>query len=93
MNTNLDTGIASASALAPKARTVLFITGAWMHTSSWDKFRSAFEAGRLRRPSLPPGPISMAPTAAELRANPDKRLGRLTFGKIVDHYAEDHRRP
>jgi aspartate/tyrosine/aromatic aminotransferase len=36
--------VASAKAVAPQTRTVLFITGAWMHTSSWDKFRSAFEA-------------------------------------------------
>ena len=25
-------------------KVAIFITGAWMHTSSWDKFRSAFEA-------------------------------------------------
>ena len=28
------------------------------------------------------------PTRPTLRANPDKRLGTLTFGKIVDHYAK-----
>ena len=28
------------------AKTVLFISGAWMHVSSWDKFRALFtEAG------------------------------------------------
>jgi pimeloyl-ACP methyl ester carboxylesterase len=86
MNTNLDTGIASAKALAPKASTVLFITGAWMHTSSWDKFRSAFEEAGYKT-LAPAWPYLDAPTAAELRANVDKRFGGLSFGKIVDHYA------
>jgi pimeloyl-ACP methyl ester carboxylesterase len=77
---------ASAKALAPRTRTVLFITGAWMHTSSWDKFRSAFEEAGYRT-LAPAWPYLEAPTAAELRTNPDKRLGSLTFGQIVDHYA------
>lgn len=86
MNTNLETGVASAKALAPATRTVLFITGAWMHTSSWDKFRSAFEAAGYQT-LAPAWPYLDAPTAAELRANVDKRLGSLTFKQIVDHYA------
>ena len=39
---------ALAAAGASKTRTVLFITGAWMHTSSWDKFRSAFDAAGFK---------------------------------------------
>jgi alpha-beta hydrolase superfamily lysophospholipase len=87
MTTNVENSVASLKALAPKTRTVLFVTGAWMHTSSWDKFRSAFEAAGYKT-LAPAWPYLEAPTAAELRANADQRLGTLTFGKIVDHYAK-----
>jgi pimeloyl-ACP methyl ester carboxylesterase len=65
-------------------KTVVFITGAWMHTSSWDKFRSAFEAAGYT--TYAPAWPYLEGKPADLRANPDKRLGQLTFGKIVDHY-------
>ncbi len=85
-NTNVQNSVASARALAPRTRTVLFITGAWMHTSSWDKFRSAFEQAGYTT-LAPAWPYLDAPTAAELRANVDKRLGSPTFKEIVDPYA------
>ncbi len=78
---------ASAKAVAAKTRTVLFITGAWMHTSSWDKFRSAFEAAGYKT-IAPAWPYLDAPTAKELREKVDPRLGSTTFGQIVDHYAK-----
>src|SRR5687768_743352 len=87
MTTNVENSVASAKVLAPKTRTVLFVTGAWMHTSSWDNFRSAFEAAGYKT-LAPAWPYLEAPTAAELRTNADSRLGTLTFGKIVDHYAK-----
>lgn len=86
--TNLDTTTEAATfaaANAGKTHTVLFITGAWMHTSSWDKQRSAFEAAGYK--TLAPAWPFLEGNPADLRANPDKRLGSLTFGKIVDHYA------
>ncbi len=83
--TNLDT-TTFAAANAARTRTVLFITGAWMHTSSWDKQRSAFEAAGYK--TLAPAWPYLEGKPADLRANPDKRLGSLTFGKIVDHYAK-----
>jgi pimeloyl-ACP methyl ester carboxylesterase len=86
--TNLDTTTEAttfAAANAGKTGTVLFITGAWMHTSSWDKLRSVFEAAGYE--TLAPAWPYLDGKPADLRANPDKRLGSLTFGKIVDHYA------
>jgi pimeloyl-ACP methyl ester carboxylesterase len=85
MTTNLQTSVASAKAAAPRTSTVLFVTGAWMHTSSWDKFRSAFEDAGFR--TLAPAWPYLEGNPSDLRAKPDKRLGSLTFGKIVDHYA------
>jgi pimeloyl-ACP methyl ester carboxylesterase len=67
-------------------RTVLFITGAWMHTSSWDQFRSAFEAAGYK--TLAPAWPYLDGNPADLRRNVDKRLGSLTFGQLVDHYAK-----
>lgn len=84
--TAINTEAALAAAANAKTHTVLFITGAWMHTSSWDKFRSAFEAAGFTTVA-PAWPYLDRP-AAELRANVDKKLGSLTFGKIVDHYAK-----
>lgn len=66
-------------------RTVLFITGAWMHISSWNKFRSAFEAAGYK--TLAPAWPYLESKPTELRANPGTGLGTLTFRKIVDHYA------
>ena len=64
--------------------TVVFITGAWMHTSSWDKFRGAFEAAGYT--TYAPAWPYLDGKPADLRANPDTRLGKLTFKNIVDHY-------
>jgi pimeloyl-ACP methyl ester carboxylesterase len=66
-------------------KTVVFVTGAWMHTSSWDKFRGAFEAVgyTTHAPAWP----YLEGKPDDLRANPDKRLGTLTFKQIVDKYA------
>jgi hypothetical protein len=68
------------------AKTALFITGAWMHVSSWDKFRSAFEAAGYK--TLAPAWPHLEGRPADLRANPGSELGRLTFGKLVGHYAK-----
>lgn len=68
------------------AKTALFITGAWMHVSSWDKFRSAFEAAGYTThapawPYLDGNPI-------QLRLHPDRRLGSVGLRQIADHYAD-----
>ncbi len=86
MSTNLETAAQVAAANLGKTKTVLFITGAWMHYTSWDKFRSVFEAAGYK--TLAPAWPFLDADPAALRANPDKRIGTLTFGKIVDHYAK-----
>lgn len=86
MTTNLEPAVDSAIAAAPATRTVLFITGAWMHSSSWDKFRSMFETAGYK--TLAPAWPYLEGQPAALRSNPDKRLGTLTFKTIVDHYAK-----
>lgn len=85
MTATLETSAAFAAANAAKSKTALFITGAWMHTSSWDKLRSVFEAAGYR--TLAPAWPYLDGNPADLRTSPDKRLGTLTLGKIVDHYA------
>jgi pimeloyl-ACP methyl ester carboxylesterase len=70
---------------AAHTKTVVFVTGAWMHTSSWDKFRGAFEAAGYT--TFAPAWPYLEGKPEDLRANPDKRLGTLTFKQIVDKYA------
>ena len=65
-------------------KTAIFITGAWMHTSSWDKFRGAFEAAGYVT-SAPAWPYLDGNPLA-LRTHPDKRLGSLTLQQIVANY-------
>jgi pimeloyl-ACP methyl ester carboxylesterase len=69
---------------ARTTKTVVFITGAWMHVSSWDKFRGAYEAAGYT--TYAPAWPYLEGKPADLRAHPDKRLGSLTFKDIVDHY-------
>jgi pimeloyl-ACP methyl ester carboxylesterase len=67
------------------AKTALFITGAWMHTSSWDAFRGVFaDAGYTTL--APAWPYLDAPVD-QLRANPPAGLGTVGLKQITDHYA------
>lgn len=82
--------IAPDAALQLKAatlstRTVMLITGAWMHVSSWDKFRKAFDAAGFE--TVAPAWPGLDKGAAELRNAPVAGLDTLTLGKLVDHYA------
>ncbi|MEQ1768455.1 MAG: alpha/beta fold hydrolase [Devosia sp.] len=85
MIASVQTPAAAVNAATGKTNTVLFITGAWMHTSSWDKFRSAFEIAGYT--TLAPAWPFLDGNPADLRASPGDGLGTLTFKKIVDHYA------
>ena len=85
MSTSLITASNNIHTTAPRTTTVLFITGAWMHTSSWDKLRSVFDAAGYK--TLAPAWPYLEGNPADLRKNVDKRLGSTTFKDIVDHYA------
>ena len=65
-------------------KSAVFITGAWMHTSSWDKFRGAFKAAGYST-TAPAWPY-LDGTPQALRSAPDRRLGALTLQQIVSHY-------
>jgi alpha-beta hydrolase superfamily lysophospholipase len=67
------------------AKTALFITGAWMHTSSWDKFRGVF-AGAGYETMTPAWP-GLDGTPAALRDHPPEALKGLGLKAITDHYA------
>lgn len=85
MSISNDPQAAAFTAANLKTRTVLFITGAWMHVSSWDKFRSAFTAAGFE--TLAPAWPTLEGTPAALRAEPVEGLAQLTFGKLVAHYS------
>src|SRR5262245_40561296 len=66
-------------------KTALFITGAWMHVSSWDGFRRAFEAAGYK--TLAPAWPYLDGAPAALRAGTDPRLKSVGLKEIADHYA------
>ena len=67
------------------AKTVLFISGAWMHVSSWHKFTGSFEKAGYR--TLAPAWPGLDGDPAALRANPPAVLRGLGLKAITDHYA------
>ncbi|WP_146648181.1 alpha/beta hydrolase [Labilithrix luteola] len=66
------------------SKTVMFIHGAWLTPASWDLFRSRFEAAGFDT-IAPAWPLEHMPIE-RLRNDPHPDLGKLTVGKIVDHY-------
>ena len=60
------------------AQTVLFVHGAWLTPSSWDRFRSRFEA-RGHVTMAPPWPF-LDRAVEDLRRAPDPGLAGLTIG-------------
>lgn len=67
------------------SKTILFIHGAWLTPDIWSTWRTCYEA--LGYTTLAPAwPLMDRPIDA-LRRAPDPKFGRLTLGRIVEHYA------
>jgi len=66
------------------SKTVMLIHGAWLTPLGWESFRKFIE-DRGYQVVAPPWPYEDVPIE-ELRLSPDRRLRKLTVGKIVDHY-------
>jgi pimeloyl-ACP methyl ester carboxylesterase len=62
----------------------MLIHGSWLTPASWDPFRARYEA-RGYTTVAPPWPLEDRPIE-ELRRAPHPGLGKLTIGRIVDHY-------
>src|SRR5450432_419175 len=70
-----------------KAKTIVFITGAFVSNSCWDEWRTYFESKGYAT-IAPPWPYKDA-SVEELRSrhpHHDKELARLTLKGLVDHY-------
>lgn len=68
-----------------ETKTILLIHGAWLIPASLENFRRRFEAAGYAV-LAPAWPLMDRPAAA-LRDRPDPDLGRLSLGRIADHYA------
>lgn len=66
------------------SKTVMLIHGAWLTPAAWDQFRRRY-ALRGHGVLVPPWPFADMPLD-RLRQWPPAELGRLTLGRIVDHY-------
>lgn len=68
-----------------ETRTILLIHGAWLTPASLENFRRRFEAAGYVV-LAPAWPLMERPAEA-LRRDPDPDFGKLTLGRIADHYA------
>ena len=69
-------------------KNIVFITGAFVHNSSWQEWQKYFESKGYNT-IAPAWPFKDAPTAADLRNRQpdDTDLAALTLTELVDHYA------
>jgi pimeloyl-ACP methyl ester carboxylesterase len=67
------------------SKTILFIHGAWLTPAVWEPWQRHFEAHGYRT-LAPAWPLLDRPVT-DLRESPDADLGKLTLGRIADHYA------
>ena len=69
-------------------KNIVFITGAFVHNSSWQEWQKYFESKGYNT-IAPAWPFKDAPTAADLRNRQpnDTDLAALTLDQLVDHYA------
>lgn len=72
-----------------QTKNVVFITGAFVHHSGWDEWKTYFESKGYNCIN-PPWPYKDAPSAADLRNRQpnDTELAALTLEKLVTHYAD-----
>jgi pimeloyl-ACP methyl ester carboxylesterase len=68
------------------SKTIMLIHGAWLNAKSWEGFKARYEAQgyTVVAPSWPYDDRE----PADLRADPDPRLARLSQRQIIAHYAE-----
>jgi pimeloyl-ACP methyl ester carboxylesterase len=66
------------------SKTIIFIHGAWLTSSSWDAFRAYFEAQGYT--TLAPSWPQKETSVEALRANPPEALARLSAEDILEHY-------
>ena len=67
---------------------IVFVTGAFVHNSCWDEWKTYFES-KGYTVTAPPWPFKEAVNAAELRNRQpnDTDLAALTLAELIDHYA------
>lgn len=71
-----------------KSKNIVFVTGAFVHSNSWQEWQQYFEAKGYKT-IAPAWPHKEAPTAKALRDRQpgDTQLAALTLNELVDHYA------
>ncbi len=67
------------------SKTILFIHGAWLTPTVWQPWQQRYEALGYR--TLAPAWPLLDRSVQALRDTPDDALGKLTLGRIADHYA------
>ncbi len=71
-----------------KSKNIVFVTGAFVHSSSWREWQRYFE-DKGYTTTAPSWPFKDVPTAKDQRDRQpnDTQLAALTLNQLVDHYA------
>ena len=70
-----------------KSKNIVFITGAFVHNSCWDEWKSYFESKGYTT-IAPPWLFKNAPVEELRNKQPDDTyLAALTLSKLIEHYA------
>ncbi|MGA3183473.1 MAG: alpha/beta hydrolase [Candidatus Dormibacteria bacterium] len=72
--------------MAPARPSILFAHGMYMNAKSWDPWVARAQAAGFET-VVPSWPYHVG-EPAELRRHIDPKLGRLTFGQVVQHFAD-----
>lgn len=72
---------------ANESKTIVFITGAFVHNSGWDQWKTYFEAEGYRV-LAPAWPAKDAPVETLRKRQPDPAIAALRLTQVVDHFAK-----
>lgn len=71
-------------AVAKHSKTIVFVTGAFVHHSVWDNWKTYFE--KLGYKVIVPASLYKNSTVEQLRLDPNKPLSEATLGDVIKHY-------
>ncbi|HEY9258521.1 alpha/beta hydrolase [Chitinophaga sp.] len=70
-----------------QSKTIVFITGCFVHNSGWDTWKTFFEQ-RGYTTHAPAWPFKEAPPAVLRSRHPDPDIASLRLVQVMDHYAD-----
>jgi pimeloyl-ACP methyl ester carboxylesterase len=79
-------GQVNQQAVPKHSKTIVFVTGAFVHHSVWDNWKTYFE--KLGYQVIVPASLYKNSTVEQLRIDPNKPLSDATLGDVIKHYEQ-----